>query len=575
MSTRNQIVLAIFITIASMSGATAQTNSSNAPQWNDRDKTYQGQVYDVLDPKYIPASRMKQHQAFLDHRYVFPAKPRNMWEIGVGAGTYNIFGDVPHLMAWQRDGGYALHAHIRKAWGYVISSRIQYNYGIGKGIQWQESRNYKYNPAWNGHYNAAGNAADVPSDGIHYNYRMESHQLNLDLVATANNIRFHKARSAWSVYGFVSASTLAYKTYVNALNGGQAYNYSDILGEEPQIYENRKEIRANLQNGMDKSYETAAESEAGRSRMEFGKRGLGGIAKTWLFAPSFGGGFQVRITKHVNFSVEDRLTIPLDDDLIDGQRWSEQVYGSAVLTAQKDVINYLNLGFNFNIGNSKNSIEPLYWINPLIYAYSQFDRATHPQFPEAILPDEDLDGITDQFDLCPGTPTNVAVDLHGCPMDTDGDAVPDFRDKQLITPTECQPSDADGIGKCPCPDCLVTAPPGDNCENIPTGLVTFPSKSAELTTAAKRQLDALVDQLRFSAPCNILLTSYKSPERGTDRRLLGERRGQAVQEYLYEHGIDRSRINLQFHEEVESETPTVEFAPDRGPATFDRTQQDR
>jgi hypothetical protein len=44
------------------------------------------------------------------------------------------------------------------------------------------------------------------------------------------------------------------------------------------------------------------------------------------------------------------------------------------------------------------------------------------------------------------------VNNTNCRQDTDGDGVPDCRDKELITPTYCQPVDADGVGKCPCPD---------------------------------------------------------------------------------------------------------------------------
>ncbi len=46
------------------------------------------------------------------------------------------------------------------------------------------------------------------------------------------------------------------------------------------------------------------------------------------------------------------------------------------------------------------------------------------------------------------------VDTHGVSRDTDGDGVPDCKDKELVTPTYCQPVDADGVGKCPvpCPD---------------------------------------------------------------------------------------------------------------------------
>src|SRR5258706_11895123 len=45
------------------------------------------------------------------------------------------------------------------------------------------------------------------------------------------------------------------------------------------------------------------------------------------------------------------------------------------------------------------------------------------------------------------------LSLHDALPISDGDGVPDCKDKQLITPTECQPVDADGVGKCPEPDC--------------------------------------------------------------------------------------------------------------------------
>lgn len=65
--------------------------------------------------------------------------------------------------------------------------------------------------------------------------------------------------------------------------------------------------------------------------------------------------------------------------------------------------------------------------------------------------DADQDGINDCFDRCDNTPLGIRVDSHGCPRDTDADGVPDYKDKQLITPTECQPTDTLGIGKCPNP----------------------------------------------------------------------------------------------------------------------------
>ena len=40
-------------------------------------------------------------------------------------------------------------------------------------------------------------------------------------------------------------------------------------------------------------------------------------------------------------------------------------------------------------------------------------------------PDDDGDGVPNHLDKCPDTPKNVKVDAVGCPIDSDGDGVPD------------------------------------------------------------------------------------------------------------------------------------------------------
>jgi hypothetical protein len=62
--------------------------------------------------------------------------------------------------------------------------------------------------------------------------------------------------------------------------------------------------------------------------------------------------------------------------------------------------------------------------------------------------DSDKDGVNDNFDRCPKTPSGVAVTTKGCPKDTDGDGVADFKDKELNAPITCQPTDSNGVGDC-------------------------------------------------------------------------------------------------------------------------------
>jgi OmpA-OmpF porin, OOP family len=105
--------------------------------------------------------------------------------------------------------------------------------------------------------------------------------------------------------------------------------------------------------------------------------------------------------------------------------------------------------------------------------------------------DSDGDGVPDRRDKCPDTPTGVQVDRDGCPIDTDGDGVPDYLDE---CPTEaglpelggCPDRDGDGVAdkddRCPdepgtaatqgCPDSDGDGVPDidDKCPDTPRGV---------------------------------------------------------------------------------------------------------
>jgi len=52
-------------------------------------------------------------------------------------------------------------------------------------------------------------------------------------------------------------------------------------------------------------------------------------------------------------------------------------------------------------------------------------------FDYTAIADSDRDGIIDLHDECPDNPRGVAIDTTtGCPLDSDGDGVPDYRDKE-------------------------------------------------------------------------------------------------------------------------------------------------
>ncbi|MBS1621582.1 MAG: hypothetical protein JSS80_08120, partial [Bacteroidetes bacterium] len=322
-----------------------------------------GSSYDVKDTSLVPTKRMPQHSEFLNGTYNFPAKPRNQWEVGVKVGAFTVSGDVPALFPTPGFG-----VHVRKAFGYIFSMRMEYMYGIGKGLSWLSSENYAHNPTWvNAGYSAPlriGNGQIVSTAGrptfdpIFYNYKTNVQDLSLQGVVTLNNIRFHKSKTGLNIYALGGIGGTIYETKVNALNGTSRYNFASITNSG--IYKNRKDTRKALKDLMDNSYESAAENDGTRRPKLFGK--------TFLPTATFGAGIAFKLSNRLNLAIEDRWTVTRND-LIDGQRWQEHPEGDPVLTGQFETYNYASVGLNINLGAK--AVEPLWWLNPLDYAYSE------------------------------------------------------------------------------------------------------------------------------------------------------------------------------------------------------------
>lgn len=504
-------------------------------QWSNRDMTYRGKNYDVFDSSYYPKFRRKQFHKYVDHQEIFPPKPRNQWEVGFGVGLYNVIGNVPTLMLWQGGGG-GVNVNVRKSLGYIFSLRGQLVYGVGRNLDRQATASYDAPYTKFGYTPFYEATAARPTNSIYRATRMEATQMNLDLMFNAYNINFHRARNGMSFFGYVGLGGLGYKTHVNALDGNfQPYNFGKIV-KDPT--EKNSKVRKDLKKGMDKTFETAADNDAAAHILDH---------KTLDFAPSIGAGVQFKINKKFNIQLEDRYTFP-SDGYLDGTRFGKPLGTAPSQSRSSDAINYFSFSLNYNLKTKKKSVEPLYWINPLDHAYSELSYPRHMILPNPVLPDEDGDGITDQFDKCPKTPAGVAVDSHGCPLDTDGDGVPDYKDKQLITPTECQPVDADGVGKCPCPDaCKDMNIDKDKCGRIGAGTLLFTAGN-HVTTGMEAQLATLAAQMQASPTCKVVIIGSGN---GSKPKLQHSwEHVDAIINFMGEkHNISRDRFIFKYGEE--------------------------
>ncbi len=525
-----------------------------------------GASYDVKDSSLVPSKRMPQHTEFLNGAYNFPAKPRNQWELGLKAGLFNVSGDIPSQFAFPSFG-----VHVRKAFGYIFSMRMEYMYGTGKGLSWLPSENYYKNTAWgpagadysapyrnplgaivSSHTINNGNPND-PFQTVYQNYKIRAHDLSLQGVITLNNIRFHKAKTGFNVYGFAGVGGTVYDTKVNALNGEQQYNFNTISGG---VYKNRKDTKKALKNLMDDSYETPAENQGDRRPKLFGN----------TFKPSgtIGIGFAFKLSNRLNLAIENRHTF-VKDDLLDGNRWQEHAWGDPVLTRDYDSYNFASIGLNINLGAK--AVEPLWWLNPLDYAYSEIRNPRLMRLPKPVLPDSDGDGITDQFDQ-EQTPAGCPVDSHGVSKDTDGDGVPDCKDKELITPTYCQPVDADGVGKCPvpCPSCencpeLCKGRGGDDCSTLlgPLPSVSFKANSNVLSSDAKAVLATVAARMRNTPGCKVVVIGYCSSNK-REQQLSWDHVNKVISHMVEQEGISADRFIFNYGQDGDCNTVDLRAA---------------
>lgn len=144
--------------------------------------------------------------------------------------------------------------------------------------------------------------------------------------------------------------------------------------------------------------------------------------------------------------------------------------------------------------------------------------------------DSDGDGVPDSRDRCPNTPRGVEVDQYGCPTDSDGDGVPNARDK--------------------CPDTRPGAVVDlDGCEveaviELPN--VYFDFDESTIRPRGKEVLDDAAELLQNNERVVVEVAGH-TDSIGTDayNQDLSQRRADSVKDYLVSQGVNASRLETQ------------------------------
>jgi outer membrane protein OmpA-like peptidoglycan-associated protein len=154
-------------------------------------------------------------------------------------------------------------------------------------------------------------------------------------------------------------------------------------------------------------------------------------------------------------------------------------------------------------------------------------------------PDTDGDGVIDDLDKCPGTPTGTPVDDKGCPLPPPPPPCKAPQAGERISLTGC------GTG-----DVIVLRG------------VNFEFDKARLTPNAKTILDNVGDELVANPQINVELGGH-TDSKGSDEynQKLSERRAKSVVQYLVGRGIDNGRMTAAGYGETQ---PVADNDTDEG-----------
>jgi outer membrane protein OmpA-like peptidoglycan-associated protein len=519
-----------------------------------------GGVHNYSDTSYISPRNMTQQQDFLSNKGNFPSKPRDQWQVGFHFGFPYIDGDCPTAIKGAGTGpesyAYGFGVHVRKAMGYVFSVRASFSYFNMIGLDYQPNSNF------NNHREIRRLYENAPRGYIH-NHRTMAFAGGLEGLVSLSNIMFHTKQKRWNIYGIFGYNALAYKTYMNVMDGnGDRYPF-EIIANQYSAGVKRVELRKQLRNMMDNSYETRADVNDRRP----------GVLNDFNLRHCFssGVGIEYRMGKRWSMSLEYKR-LQTRDDYVDGWYRQSGDLRYAVFTSEWDNVAFANLGANFNIGNSKKRVPPLWWLNPLEFAYADLNANRQALAKMFKVQDDDNDGVLNELDLEPNTPEGCPVDTHGVTADTDGDGVPDCRDKEKLTLQKCFPVDADGVGNCPEPPCcdsimnqikngVLGGTTGDKNKDCVIGdlpSIQFNANSYKLSKDAEAVLSVVAEKMKANPNCNIKVVGYGNKTKAQQQ--LSWDRVNAIIRYLVEkQGIAEDRFIFQYARDNDGDVLSVDL----------------
>jgi OmpA-OmpF porin, OOP family len=288
----------------------------------------------------------------------------------------------------------------------------------------------------------------------------------------------------------------------------------------------------------------------------------------------FGAGVSFRLTPKVNISLEHTVYSPFGKyaDLLD-----VNPNRTLNVTSYRDNLQYPHVSLNLNLGGkTKDGVaksEPLYWVNPLM-GVSEAIAALEAR-PVYDPTDDDGDGIINSFDAEPNTVKGAPVTVRGTTLDSDGDKVPDYMDKEPHSPYNyISTVNKDGIANVPKPltegdvNRIVQAEIAKiKLPELPAGccdagwflpMINFGDNRRDIEKSEYEKLYQVASVMKAHPEFKIVATGHTDGRSGdTYNNVLSYNRALSAINFLVsQHGISRDRLILNWGGKATKMIPT-------------------
>lgn len=228
------------------------------------------------------------------------------WVVGLSAGSGIVQGDVSSQLKGLQIGVFG-----QKSINSVLDVRLHLYTGQSFGLETTPTLGYIGNTAWNGVNDVQATYVDTAGNAIsplYLNYKMQYYEANLLFKLNLNRVFTQSSIDNWDLYIFAGLSAFFYNTRIDALNGNTPYNFLQISATD------ESGVKDALLDLLDGSYETQAQQDF------LNKSGIGSFAFLTPLVAGFG--YKIMLGEVVGVGIEGRF-LPIRDDLLDGQRWTD------------------------------------------------------------------------------------------------------------------------------------------------------------------------------------------------------------------------------------------------------------